>query len=305
MEETEMTMENLSRIVQEYKTAGTPAAQEKAVQALGEYIYTHLPRYRITLHDEDTRSDFVVWLYPNFMRILKHFNPVKAGLATYLNWVIRLSFKTFCREQYSNAARQQVYVMEEQTRIISEMAEQENCMEWTGNISDIDENYHRAGPLIAELSGASVKKRNMIIRRLILLACKSGNALDDRLVTAIVTATGISEEYLRRRLDCVRQRWILSMDRMRLLREKRYSYYLRAQKNLLEMKNLDSTSARYVLLEKEYRYCCRRVDEIRKKEEHLQSAPSNRFLAGVLGLCRGTVDSTLASVRNHEYCEVS
>jgi DNA-directed RNA polymerase specialized sigma24 family protein len=34
-------------------------------------------------------------------------------------------------------------------------------------------------------------------------------------------------------------------------------------------------------------------------------APSNRFLAQVLGMCRGTVDSTLASARKHEYSRVS
>jgi hypothetical protein len=298
-----MTINDLSDLVEQYKTDENACTLTCAIQALGEYLYLNLSRYRLALRDEDTRSDFLAWLYPGFPRLLSQYDPAKAGFRTYLNWVVLLNFKTFCREQYGNEARQRVYLLEEQTRILSEMAEKTNTGSWQELLSENVEEYHSNGA--KRRRSRTSKNQEMTARKVLLLACKSGNGIDDELLANIVRQTGISEAWLRNRLDTVRQRWMLWLDRLRILREKRYAYYLRAQKSRLEMQNLDPDSTRYAILERDYRYCTKRVDDLKNQCARLQIAPSNRFLAQVLGMCRGTVDSTLASARKHEYSRVS
>ncbi len=300
-----MTMNDLSDIVAKFKADENACTLDCAIRALGEYLYLNLPRYRLALRDEDTRSDFITWLYPGFVRILSQFDPEKAGLRTYLNWVVLLNFRTFCREQYGNEARQRVYLIEEQTRILSEMAEDANCGYWREALPENREEYSANNSQQQRDVPITSNKQKLTARKILLLACKSGNGIDDELIASIVRKTGISETWLRNRLDTVRQRWMLSLDRLRVLREKRYEYYIRAQKSRLEMQNLDPDTTRYAVLERDYRYCTKRVEELKKQCTRLQAAPSNRFLAQALGLCRGTVDSTLASVRKHEYSRVS
>ena len=300
-----MTMEKLSDTVLSYKKEKSVLNKENAVNAMVEYLYLNLSRYRLALHDEDTRSDYITWLYPKISRIVEQFNPEKAGLRTYLNWVVHLTFKSFCRDLYGKEARQQVYLMEEQTRILSEMADRANSGQWQETLSDTGLSYPDTLRARNNKNGTSSKKQELTSRKLLLLACKSGYALDDQLIAKIVHKTGMNEDDLRNQLNFVRQRWMLSLDHVRELREKRYGYYLRAQKSLLEMKNVTSDSTRYAYLEREYAYCIKRVEYLKNQGERLHTAPSNRFLASVLGMCRGTVDATLASVRNHEYFDVS
>lgn len=300
-----MTIEHVSERIHEFKNDGSSEALNVAIHALGEYLYVHLVQYRLALHDEDTRSDYIAWLYPKLSRIIEQYTPGKAAFKTYLSWVVRLTFKTFCREYYGREARQQVFMVEEQTRILSEMADRANRNEWNDMHYDRRAANSNTYPLIPENEPNTKKRKQIAARKIMLLACKSGNALDDQIIANIAKNTGMTEAYLNSKLDCVRQRWMLSVDRMRVLREKRFECYLRAQKSLMEMKQVDQNGSRYAYLEHEYRYCTRRIAELAQQSRKLQCAPSNRFLAGVLGMCRGTVDSTLASVKNHEYSDVS
>ena len=300
-----MTMEQVSERIHNFKTDGSEENLDSATHALGEYLYLHLTQYRLALHDEDTRSDFITWLYPKMPRIIQQYIPGKASFKTYLSWVIRLTFKTFCREYYGKEARQQVFLVEEQTRILSEMADRANRNEWNDIHYETTTTPKGKFPFIPEQEPDTKKRRQVAARKIVLLACKSGNALDDQIISTIAQTTGMTEAYLNSKLDCVRQRWVLSLDRMRVLQEKRFECYLRAQKSLMEMKQVDPDGSRYACLEHEYRYCTRRIEELKEQGRKLQCAPSNRFLAGVLGMCRGTVDSTLARVKIREYSDVS
>lgn len=182
------------------------------------------------------------------------------------------------------------------------MAEQANCGEWNGTVEENSNLYGNAtDDFTLNKENSSPKQKEIQARQLLLLACKSGYDINDHHIQNIVRCTGMSEEYLRKKLDSVRQRWVLSRDRLRILRERRYFFYLRSQKNLIEMEKVDPQTTRYEVLRREYQYCLKRTCDLKKQSRRLQTSPSNRFLALALGIPRGTVDSTLAAARNHEY----
>ena len=92
---------------------------------------------------------------------------------------------------------------------------------------------------------------------------------------------------------------------MQAIHEQQNATYVRAQKSLFEMKYLDRDSSRYLALEKEYRYCVKRLESLRAQSLRQIRSPSNRFLAATLGMSRGTVDATLAAALQGEYPEQS
>lgn len=294
-----MTEEALYRFVTRYIDEPTNENLGEAVDALGEFLYTHLKKYRLNIKNDDTRSDYIAWLYPKLPRIVQRFSPEKASFATYINWIVRLTFRTFCRGRYGQEARQLVYQTEEETRLMSIMAEQVNTGNWDSYRSTAESSPLERNTRIGLVK--TPKRRELEARRLLLLACKAGHLLDDRDVAHIARLSGFSEEFITRKLDMIRQKGLLACERLRTAREKEYSFYLRAQRCRFEMKDLEIGSTRYLYLEREYRYCIRRMTDIRARISKQMISPSNRFLASTFGFCRGTVDSTLASAWNHGY----
>ena len=295
-----MTEKDLCKAIENYKNSAAEDMREKAIQTLGIYLYTGLQRYRLDYLDEDIRSDFIVWMYPRFGKIIDQFDNAKASFNTYISWVVRLSYRTFCRSRYGSEARQKVLEAEETTRLMSIEAENSNTGLWNSCTSETTENYGKMKTLSAK-PPLSKKKKELHARRIFLLACKAGNFLDESAAAKIADYTGYDEEYVRSKLEYIRSKCSAKREQMQAIREKQNSCYIRAQKCLLEMKFLEKGSSRYESLDKEYRYCIKRLESLRARASRQIRAPSNRFLASALGISRGTIDSTLASAKQHEY----
>jgi len=295
-----MKEETLISLITESRSCTDQNIQEKAISGLCEFIYVNFRQFKIDCANEDIRSDYIVWLYPRFAGIIKHYNPDKASLRTYLNWVIRLSFRTFLRSWYSAEAKQRVYEAEETTRLMSIEADLENSGVWHENASENEVQYQN-NELIEEKRKVSTKKQEILARKILLLACKSGIKLDDFLVKRIALKTGYTERYLRSKLDFIHLATAQKRERTQIAIEKQNNYYIRAQKCLYEMKSFEKNSIRFENLEKEYTYCIKRWNDIRNSPERKIYTPSNRFLASTLGISRGTIDATLASIKENEY----
>ena len=295
-----MNEAQLNEAVAVCKRSPTEENRKRAIDALGIFLYENLQKYRLSVRDEDTRSDFIVWPYPRFGGLIDRFDPERASFGTFLNWNVRLTFRSFCRSRYGTEARQRVYEAEEETRIRSEMAERENSGTW-----ELYAGESAPLPLARPVAGATKKRREIEARTLLLLACKAGYELDDATIESVSRRTGLEPASLRERVDLVRRQSLQCRDRLRLSREREYRYYLRASRCLFEMGQIDKATNRYQALERERAYCQRRIASIRDQIERQQKTPSNRFLAKALGFCRGTVDSTLAAAAQREYSGVS
>lgn len=299
-----MTNEKIILLIDQCKKYPDEANRETAIHALGEYLYENLKRFKLDYLNEDSRSDFITWLYPRFGAIIDQYDASRAAFTTYLTWVVRLSWKTFWRSQYSRDACQRVLETEEFTNRLSIETEMENSGEWNAETADRAENY---GTLprskVTRAIRQSRKRREMDSRKIFLLACKAGNFLDETAVGKIARRTGYDEEYVRKTLGIIHERCKLKRERMQFLREQQNICYIRAQKCLYEMKYLERESNRYLALEREYRYCVVRLEKLRSRSSRQIRSPSNRFLATTLGMSRGTVDATLAAALKHGYSD--
>lgn len=287
-----MTEKTLNTLLEKSKKDGMP--NEPAIAALAEYLYTNLARFRLDYLDDDTRGDFLVSIYPRLGRIIEQFDPERAAFSTYIRSVVRLSWRTFTRDRYGSEARQKVYNTEEATRLLSMEAECTRKGEWPRIACDDEPVYMLERAFSAE-DRLSRKKQELHARRMYLLACKSGLMLDDRMLCLIAARTGLDRDFLRVKLEEIRDSCAIKKEKLQKCIEKRNGYYIRTQRCLYEMKYLEKESTRYSTLEKEYRYCLKRWTDMHRQALRKISTPSNRFLAETLGISRGTIDATLAS----------
>jgi len=295
-----MTEEGVLKLINGCRNSCGDQPKRDAIAGLCIYLYGNLDRFRLENLDEDTRGDFIAWIYPRFAGIIDQFDPSRASLRTYLTWVVRLSWRTFLKKRYSNLARQKVFEIEEMTQILSRETEFADAGEDGGYTAEIAPGYADGGD-----SGLSPKRREILSRTVFLLACKAGNYIDDASIRQVSRVTGYSERYILDKIEVIRMKCSKKRDAELRLAERKNEYYIRAQRCLYEMKFLDRESARYFQLKKEYEYCIRRIDTIRTRESRRIRTPSNRLLAATLGISRGTIDATLASARKDRYPEPS
>lgn len=290
----------LQELVIRFKDEPGDVTAKAAVDALSVYLFKHMEKYRLRIRDEDMRSDFIAWMYPRLRGFIDRYAPEKASLVTYLSWNVKLSFRSFCRDKLSLETRERVYECEEQTRIMSDMAEREASGIWELYASE-SEPATQEGSAMTPAKARSDKQREIEARTLLLLACKSGCHLDEATISMIAERCGMGLAWVRSKLDRVRQTNLLYMDNLRKAHELEYRYYLRTKRCRFELERVDERSTRHEALLKERDYCQRRLERIRHKISRQFKAPSNRYLARELGIKRGTVDSTLASAMRHGY----
>ncbi len=315
-----MIDEKLLTAINDYHRDPKSERLELAVRELGAFLYVGLKRFRIDYLTEDSRSDFIAWLYPRLSGIVRNYNESRSSFNTYITWVIRLSWRTFWRNQYSKDACQRVLETEAFTTLLSVEADQSNAQDWNSCTVDTGEDYgdssgnekppDTAMKAVKTVKGEkgvsskrSAKKQEMEARKVFLLACKAGNFLDESAIEKIAKHTGYDEEYIRSTIAIIQNRCKKKRDRMQYAREQQNTCYIRAQKCLFEMKYLDRGTTRYDSLEKEYRYCVNRLERLKAQSGRQIRSPSNRFIAATLGMSRGTVDAALAAALQGEYSD--
>jgi hypothetical protein len=292
-----MTEETLACAIQRQLETGSTDTKKAAVDALCIYLYTQLSQFRLETLDEDARSDFITWLYPRFGNIIDQFDPDRASFKTYLTWVVRLSWRSFLKKKYSDKAREKVYEIEEMTQLLSK----ENEAGDSHYAADTEPAYTKDRKTVA----LSKKKKEIHSRKVLLLACKSGSYIDDGTIKQVARATGYSEQFIMEKIEIIRAKCRKKRDMEMRDAEKKHGYYMRAQRCLYEMKYLERDSARFIQLRKEYEFCVKRIEALKVAESRHIRTPSNRFLAETLGICRGTIDTTLAPMHDDQYSEPS
>lgn len=301
-----MTFESLSESVTRWAAEKEETLLEGLVSDTAEYLYGNMERYRLDWIDEDRKGDFFLWLYPKFSRILVKFDPGRASFGTYLYWNVRMAWKSFIRSRFSEEARRKVIEQEERDTFLAMEAENRYGV----HLDDETSNRLCRGMSRKE-RGESVKpaltekRREIRARTVLLLACKACSLLEDGHFTLIAQETGLSQGHLRELVDRIRSESAEREETVKRTGERINTLYHRLRRCRYEMRYLDSDSSRYRELQRECSTCEKRLQTARAAARRHIRSPSNRLLSRILGIPRGTVDSTLASSRMTGYSDPS
>lgn len=301
-------MENfeIREIADSYFQNPSEEGRQRLVNATAVYVFSSLKCIlgKAYPQDEDARSEFVLWLYPQLERIVERFDPQKASYLTYVSVGVKYRYLRFCAEK-GRAAEIRRAAEDEEMKLCDGWDEDEQCACEPPAAYTAGEEAGVAARVL-ERAGKSESAKRRMARDILLLALKSTFYLSEDLIEKVAVFCEIPREDLEKLLETVRRDYGARQGAYEEMRLRKHCYYIRAfncSKKLYEINlppgSLDSEKARSV--EKERDFCERQSARLSLRMEKMQRNPSNRYLAALLGMPRGSVNSALARIKKHLY----
>lgn len=309
-----MKKNDLNSVWENFNTDRTEENRKKLVQASAIHIFSNL-NYIASAPcslKEDTKSEFILWIYPKLDELVEKFNPEKASFLTYINMITKFKYKTFRMEQKKRYEIQEAAESEEK-RLMDKVFMEEN----TGSLSsrreameaaDFSPNYRRKS-LCRSFQGAAItnQMRKRKARDILLLALKSTFYISEDMIEKTAALCGMGKEELRNLLETVRSDYGEKQKLFESMKMQRHEYYLRAficQQRLDKLAGECNTETwTKEPIEKEKEFCERQKERLRIKMKKIQRTPSNRYLASLLNIPRGSVDSALVRLKKQLYSD--
>ena len=225
----------------------------------------------------ETTEDVVAEFYPTLERLGRDYTAQGASFESY----VLVTFRHFCR----------AYFRKQRERSELEINLEPNAIECDGLIAhedpSIDDRYDRnaAGTAAPQSVARFVMKRHLLFTLL-----KNAPTLDEDELCAACRNLGVPLHYATAFVDVVRAQSddrTMTRERMRLRRDRHYVMMLRWQSRLRsDHYDRDYAQTRYHLHRRRWQYYIRRL-------KRQQLSVSNRLVATIVGVPKGTVDSAL------------
>lgn len=268
------------------------------VSYLAEYLYFNLHRFKIFWFEEDSRSDFIVWLYPYLSKILKKYNPDRALLSTYLYMAMQNYYHIFMTKRFEEKAKDHVLLNIQQSAYIN--------LDYTSYREDNEVFIEQAIPRYEFKIKNKVlteKQKEIFSRKIFLLVCKSEAFIDDSFIDVICANTTIDKTHLLNTLTKIRDINFKKKEKICSLKEDINELYITALRCKHEMEEIKPDSNRFLKLQKKYTKCCIRIKKMQNQLKKQKTAISNRELGELIEMSRGTVDITLVNSLKGLYSE--
>lgn len=271
---------------------------------LADRRHFNLHRWR-----EDDCGDFVSWLYPRLSKAIDSYRYTGASFETYLGAVVRLSAREYrsrmtdkrIAEYASWTAR---FPAEYVSQIEPEYFEYESV---SAPETPRPMDAARPGKPAAEKpagdqirpAGASAARSRWRKnpRQILFLILKCYCYVSDDFLDRIAPIAGIEKEYLKKMVDQMRTMRLKRDEELRWLRERIYCQFYRCivyEKRLAAMPENSAISAR---MQSQLQRARQRLEAMRKRLAGIRPDATNRQIAELIGIAKGTVDASLHSLK--------
>jgi RNA polymerase sigma factor (sigma-70 family) len=265
-------MENLTERVLRYQR--TREGLQELVAELAPRVY-HYPRRKMGW-DEDACGDFYVFIHPRLIRLLDRFRDQGRPFESYLFTVLGWQLRNFARDRRRGERKWNVSLhLEPGACVEAEEAPSPCAQEWR---------------LPCALAGHVKSRADR--RNLLFLVLKCSRTAAPGSVGALAAAIGIEEQRLRGLMETLREMRVPRERRLETFRDRRNGAF--AQARLLETELKTECDPRKALpLEQALSRARRRMRLAMERMARVGLSPTNREIAAVLGVPKGTVDSGL------------
>ena len=222
---------------------------------------------------QQEHEDYISWLYPRISRAIAAYQETGSSFESYIGATVRMTAKEYRQRQaHGYFAESTAWITQLPDLYLSEVEPQ-----YDGDIA-------AAAKKLARLGNP---------RQLLILVLKCCNYVSADFLERVSPGLGVTPDALSEMIYRLRVRRAKREREIRLLRESvncqffRCIFYERSLQHMPE----DSVAAQRIRgrLERGRK----RLEKMRKRLAHLRPDPSNRQIAEVLGLSKGTVDAAL------------
>ncbi|MDR1929009.1 MAG: hypothetical protein LBQ44_00120 [Treponema sp.] len=242
-------------------------------------IFTHLgkhrPRYKLDRLSGDSCDDFISWLYPRLSTAIDRYEDRGSSFDAYIGALVRLSIKEYNQRQKDHRIIERTWWNARAEEIMA-------CEEE-------EPDYFEPRKIFGSVSNP---------RQVLVLLLKSYYYLSEDFLERIAPAVGIAKEELVRMVEELRKTRLRREDAVNSLRERIHCQFYRCLAFEKRMLAADPSSAHRLRMEKSLELAKKRLAAMRKRLSTMRLEASNRQVAELLNVSKGTVDSNLHAVKH-------
>lgn len=244
-----------------------------------QYLLDNFERYRQFNGDREKWIDFIAWLYPRLSRAIDYYQETGASFDTYISAIIQWS----CKEYKDREAQHHT------TEYIIWKAKAEEL-----SVKDQESAYEEKLESSQRILWPSIKLSS---RHIIILLLKSYYFITEDFFDRVVESTGIGREKLREMLDQIHQLRLSRELEYKEFQERIYCQYYRCLSYQKRLASAYAGTSRYEKLKGFSERAQAKYLAMKKRQKGMRMEATNRQIANILNIPKGTVDSALHTIR--------
>ncbi|GHU25603.1 hypothetical protein FACS1894172_01280 [Spirochaetia bacterium] len=245
-------------------------------EAIYRFLLNNPSRFWLD-NNEEKRLDYLCWFYPRLSRIIDAYQNSGASFDAYLFASIRWSRREYFMKEVAHSRTEAVYW---NSRAVES---------WVYNR---DEEYLPVEPSTKPISNP---------RQVLILMLKSYTTISDDFISRIAPRLNMKKEEIQNLVDTLRRKRLAREDALRMLKERLQTQYYRCLKYEVQLRELPEDSINYNVIQLKLEHAKIQLTRLREKCARRKTLASNRQVAEVLGIPKGTVDSAMHAVKHRSF----
>ena len=248
---------------------------------LFQYLLSRHEKFRVFNKNLDRWNDFISWLYPRLARAVELYKDLGSSFDAYINKLVNVAAKEYrCRET--------------DRRII----------EYTCWKARAEENIlFESEPEYLEPKKEISIPEGIKPRQIIFLILKSYFSISEEFVKQVTKQMGISTSLVLGMIEELKKLRSRKDAEIFDLRERIHCQHYRCLTYQKQMTNTQPGTIYEEKLKIRLEKAKKRYISMKKRLEGMRMSASNRMIAELLGIPRGTIDSSLFAIRNRAASE--
>jgi len=241
-----------------------------------QHLLDNLDKYRLFSGNRDEWNDFVSWLYPRIKKAVENYRDLGSSMDAYVATLVNGAYKEYrCREVNHSLTEHACWQAKAEELVVRES----------------EPEYLEAGRSFS--IPADLKPRQVLF-----LLLKSYFFAPDCLIEQVAKATGYKAAEIRKLIEELHKRRSGQEEEILKQRDRLQSQYYRCLAYQKQKKCACPGTEFYEAIEGRTERALKRLCGMKKRFEAMRKGPSNRMIAEIMGIPKGTVDSGLHNIKN-------
>jgi hypothetical protein len=241
-----------------------------------QYLLGNYERFRLFNGNRDTWNDFLASLYPRIVRAIDLYRDLGSSFDAYIVSLIHCAAREYsCRES---------------DRSLTEYV----C--WKARAEDMA--VFESEPVYNESRKRVSIPSDVNPRQILFLLLKSYFFVSDEFVKRVAQTINMNAEEVQKIIDELRNRRSNKDAQIMDLRDRLHCQHYRCIAYQKRMNNAQEGTDYYEKMKDRFERATKRYYKMKKRLGGMRMSASNRMIAEVLGIPRGTIDSSLSAIKN-------
>jgi len=248
------------------------------------YMYFILNKEKTCLShwQNEEYEDYVSWFYPRFKKAIDSYKDIGSSFEAYMNkflmvssreYRVRKTTKSFIEYSAWSVQVPDLYAQEESPVYFSEKKED----------------------LLPELTVIQNQRKNT--RQILALVMKCYYYVSDDLLERIASIIEIDKDELREMIERMRKMRQKKDDAIYMMKERIYCQYYRCIVYEKRLSIIQENTAAYYKMKLRLGKARQRLEKMRKRLSKIRTDATNKQVAEVIGIKKGTVDASLYKLK--------